>query len=43
MEAEYDEYRFAPEFDDYGDETLVEFILRMKNSEKLWKNLEQSW
>lgn len=33
MEAEYDEYRFAPEFDDYGDETLVEFILRMKNSE----------
>lgn len=32
-EAEYDEYRFAPDFDDYGDETLIEFILRMKTSE----------
>lgn len=32
-EADYDDLRFAPSFDDFGDETFVEYVVRMKNSE----------
>lgn len=32
-EADWDERRFIPGFDDYGNETLIEYILRMKKKE----------